>query len=200
MIRKLSRKDDTGRQWRSFKRHAFLVCRAFVTALIPVILWRVLRSNEYHFVRADESAIGFAIATVGVAYGIIAALVLQAVWEKYRKVVIAVFDRDKRTFLMYRDERMPIMIHILLAALSFPLLLLVVMLDYENIFSGIASVFSVSFMIVLYWIIATELENPAKSPWFAERIPKEWLAEDVDKFFALDKNNGGGDDREGEHY
>lgn len=182
----LSKKDDIARKWRSFKRHTFILLRAFLATLFPLSLWYQLWLRGIHFGHEDELVIvGAVIATLGVAYGIMASLVLGSIWEKYKKVVISVLKKDEETFLCYRDERIPVMIHLLLAALSIPLLVMIGMLEYQHLWSGIAAVFSVSFILFLYWIVATELENPAKSPWFAERIPEKWLETDVDEYFRL---------------
>lgn len=190
-MRMLSKKDDVARKWRSFKRHAFLLLRAFLATILPLFAWYQLRLRGIHFAHEDEMIIiGAVIATLGVAYGIMASLVLGSIWEKYKKVVISVLKRDKETFLCYRDERIPIMIHLLLGALSVPLAAMVALLEYTHFWAGVASVFSVSFILALYWIVATELENPAKSPWFAERIPEEWLLVDIDEYFRLANEQG----------
>lgn len=186
MVKNLSKKDDVARKWRSFRRHTFILLKAFLATLLPLLLWYQLFVHSIHFAQEDETVIiGASIATLGLAYGIMASVILGSIWEKYKKVVISVLKRDKETFLCYRDERIPIMIHLLLAALSLPLSIMIALLPYRYVWSGAASVFSVSFILSLYWIIATELENPAKSPWFAERIPDEWLNADVDEYFRL---------------
>lgn len=185
-VKNLSKKGDVARKWRSFKRHTYILLKAFIVTLFPLLLWYQLRLRGVYFAHEDETIIiGAAIATLGLAYGIMASLVLGSIWEKYKKVVISVLKHDKETFLCYRDERIPVMIHLFLFALSLPLLVMIALLEYRYLWSGIASVFSVSFILSLYWIVATELENPAKSPWFAERIPEEWLNVDVDEYFRL---------------
>lgn len=185
-MKNLSKKNDLARKLRSLRRHTMLLLKAALVTLLPLLLWYQLWSCDIHFGAGDESVIiGASIATLGLAYGIMASVVLSSIWEKYRKVVISVLRRDEETFLCYRDERMPIMIHLLLAALSLPLLVMIALLPYQHMWSGIASVFSVSFILSLYWIVATELEDPTKSPWFAERIPEAWLSTDIDEYFKL---------------
>jgi Na+/melibiose symporter-like transporter len=185
---KLSKKYDRKRIWRSFKRHAALAAYAIGSAVFVTALWYAAWSHGWHFSGGDESILGGAIVTtLGVAYGITAALILNTLWEKYNKVVLCVFKKDKDTFLFYRDERMPIMIRLLLASISLPLIGIVGALDYQHAWSGVAAVFSVSLVLALYWMVATKLEDPAKSAWLAERIPKEWLVVDVDEHFGLGK-------------
>jgi hypothetical protein len=186
----LSKKHDKNRKWRSFKRHTSLAVYAIGIAAFATVLWYVAWQHGYHFSGADElSLTGAIVTTLGVAYGITAALILNYVWEKYNKVVICVFERDRDTFLFYRDERMPIMIRLLLASISVPLIIMVGALDYTQVWSGAAAVFSVSLVLALYWIVATKLEDPAKSAWLAERIPPEWLTVDVDDHFKLGEHH-----------
>jgi hypothetical protein len=183
-----SKKHDKERIWRSFKRHTALAAYAIGIAGLATALWYAAWVHGYHFSGSDEAILGGAIVTtLGVAYGITAALILNSLWEKYNKVVLCVFKKDKDTFLFYRDERMPIMIRLLLASISLPLIGIVGTLDYQHAWSGAAAVFSVSLVLALYWMVATKLENPAKSAWLAERIPQEWLSVDVDDHFGLEK-------------
>jgi hypothetical protein len=172
--------------WRSFKRHVGLAAYAIAIASVITALWYVAWGNGYHFSGDDGVGLaGVIVTTLGVAYGITAALILNFIWEKYNKVVLCIFKKDKEAFLFYRDERMPIMMRLLLAAISLPLLVMVGMLDYERAWSGGASVFSVALVLAFYWIVATKLEDPTKSAWLAERIPHEWLEIDVDDHFKL---------------
>jgi hypothetical protein len=46
----------------------------------------------------------------------------------------------------------------------------------------------VSLIVVAFWMIVSMIENPTTSEWFTERIPHDWLTEDVDTFFELEKN------------
>ena len=49
------------------------------------------------------------------------------------------------------------------------------MINYQNIATGIFSVFAVSFILSLFWIVIKHLEDPSRSAWIAERIPADWL-------------------------
>ncbi len=182
----LSKKNDWNRRGRSFIRHALLLLWPLIIATGVVLVWYQLRLRGYHFSHADESAlVGAVIMTFAVLFSITGAFVLNTIWEKYRMVVLCIFQKDKERFLFYRDERIPVLLHLLLFSFSFPLLGMIAMLDYKEVLSGMIAVFSVSFGLSLYWIAAVELENPVNSPWIKERIPKEWLTVDVDEQFAL---------------
>ncbi|TAK96534.1 hypothetical protein EPO05_01585 [Patescibacteria group bacterium] len=191
-MRHLSKKNDPARKWRSFRKHAMLILEPLVLAVMFVKLWQLLRHLGLYLSDEDElSLTSSVITTLAVAFSIMATLMFNTVWEKYRQVVIFVLKGDKEGFLVLRDERMPMVLHIFIAALSVLFLGMVMLLNYRQEWSGIAAVFSLSFVVALYWIVIPQLENPAKSPWFAERIPKEWLELDVDEFFKLEKERNG---------
>lgn len=190
VILKLSKKKDLARKWRSFKRHTFLMAQPFAVAFVAVMVWRWMWKNGYHLA-AEDSEIFYVpvMATLGLAFSINATINLSSTWEKYRRIGNCVLTRNKREFLQLRDERMPIILHLFLATLSFFLLGMMMLLDYKHEMSGIVSVFIISFLVALYWIVVPQLENPAKSAWFVERIPVAWLEIDVDIYFRLENGN-----------
>ncbi len=180
------KKNDMARKYLAIKRHLILLLKPLVFSSILTLLWYQLWLHGIHFPRRDEAVLtGAIVMTLGVAFSLTAAVVLGAVWNQYRQIVVSVIRRDRDTFLMYRDERIPILLHLLLGAFSVPLVVIIGLLDYANIWSGLCSIFIAAFIISLYWVVATELDNPAKSIWFAGRVPKEWLAIDVDTHFKL---------------
>jgi membrane protein YqaA with SNARE-associated domain len=182
----LLKKDDPRRKWRSFKRHALLLLKTFSFASATTFLWYEAWVRGYHFSEDDKDAlIGAIITTLGVTYGILVAWLLSVIMEKYGKVVICVLEKDKHTFLLYRDERIPIVFHLLIASVSVPLVGMIGMIAFKHVLTGTISVFAVSFILSLIWLIADQLENPSKGGWFRERIPQDWFDEDVDDFFKL---------------
>ena len=99
----LSKKGDWKRKWRSFERHALLVLVPFVIALGAVGIWYQLRKQGIYFSKDDEIALtGGAIATLAIAFSLMAAVVLNTIWENYRKIVVCVLEKDVQTFLYYR--------------------------------------------------------------------------------------------------
>ena len=90
--------------------------------------------------------------------------------------------------MLYRDERLPIALHLLVIFVSLPLLGMIGMIDYQNVPTGIFSVFAVSFILSAVWIVIKHLEDPSRSAWIAERIPADLLKTDIDEHFHLDQH------------
>ncbi len=171
------------RRIKSLKRHLPLLLKPTFAAFAALFVWHWIRYFGIHLNKNSEVPVTAAvIPTLGVAYSIMAALVLNTVWEEYKQVSICIVTNDMHKFLIYRDERIPMLIHLLLCVLSFFLLGSMMVLEYEDVWSGRCSVFATAFILVLYWVVATELDDPHRSVWFKERIPQDWLTIDIDEY------------------
>ncbi len=192
MKKKLSKREDFARRWQSFKKHCWLLLQPFSFAVVVSVLWWCeLFSKEIHFAKDDENILlAGVIVMLALTYGIVATTTFSTVWDKYQKVVISVLKRDKETFLCYRDERIPIVIHLLILAFAIPLLAIISLLEYKTAVDGFVAVFTVSFALATYAVVIIELQNPSKSLWFIERIPVDWLTIDIDVHFQLAEENG----------
>ena len=190
MKRILSKREDVARRWRSFKKHAWLLLQPFALAgLACAAWWALLYRREIHLPKEDEGPLLMGtFLFLSVAYGITVATTFESVWEKYQTVVKSVLTRDERTFLVYRDERIPIVIHLLILSFSLPLMAMVALVEYHAAATGFLAVFATSFVLSLYWVVVVELQDPSQSLWFAERIPKDWLTADIDEYFKLAEN------------
>jgi len=185
--KKLSKKGDLARRLRSFVKHVLLILQpTLLSALVSYLWWRFIFSKGVHFSKEDENPLLAGVVLVlSFAYVITATAVFQTTWDKYRTVMQSVLKRDKYTFLCYRDERMPIVVHLLIFFFSAPLFGVIALLNYSTFDAGLYAVATTSFGFTLYWVVVTELQDPRKSLWFSERIPKDWLTADIDAFFKL---------------
>lgn len=171
---------------RSLWRHIALMAQPFLFALASSIFWLFhLRQKGMHLPKSDEVVMtGGVIAALAIAFSILAATMLSATYDRYKEVTKCVLTKDKQTFLLYRDERFPVIMHILLFSLALPIVVVIMLLDYESVVSGALAVFSVVFAVTTFLVAVAELQDPTKSPWFAERIPSDWLREDVDEMIS----------------
>ncbi len=156
-------------------------------ATVAVAIWYTLWSAGISFPHEDEivlTAVGIAVPAI--LFSILAALLITESYKRYQYLTDCLFTQDRLKFLHYRDERFPVTLHLLQIALSTPIIIIAMGLSYASVWSGMAVVFAATFVITLYWVAIVELQNPAKSPWFAERIPEEWLIADIDALCPID--------------
>ncbi len=173
------------RGWAAIRRHLPVVLKPLVAAGIVSLIWKLaLCDNGIKFSKEAENPVLFIIIPlVGFIYVIFASLAVNSVFEEYKTISRSVVKSDLETFLIHRDEQLPIMMHILVGAPSLILILTAMLFGYGSAWAGLFSVFCVSFVVTLIWVIATELDDYRKSIWFKETIPEEWYKIDVQEFF-----------------
>lgn len=181
-MKKYLKREDLTRKLRSVWRHLLLLAQPLIAAEMAVLAWSNCRSAGIQFPKEDELALtAVGVAVPAVLFSILAAMLITESYGRYKTLTACLLSHDKKEFLLYRDERFPVIMHVLQMALSLPIIVIATGVHYLSFWSGAVVVFSVTFVITLYWVAIVELQNPAKSPWFAERVPADWLTEDVDK-------------------
>ena len=150
-----------------------------------VALWKfAFHDNGFVFSKEAENPILFLIMPlVAFIYVIFASIAVESVFSEYKIISKCVVKKDVETFLLYRDEQLPIMMHILVGVPSFILILLSILFNYEDLLVGAVAVFCIAFVVILTWVIATELDDYERSIWFREKIPKEWYEVDIEEYF-----------------
>jgi hypothetical protein len=174
------------RKWVTVRRHLPIVLKPLIAGLVLMAAWRLwLYPNGMHFGKESVEPIMLVVLPlVGFMYVIFASVAVGSVFDQYKKVSKCVVRKDLDSFLLYRDEQLPIMMHILVGAPSIILAAFVMLLDYSHdTLGGMAGVFAVTFMLVLVWVITTELDDFSKSIWFREKIPTKWYEIDIEKHF-----------------
>lgn len=180
---------SSNRNLTTIKRHAPVILKPLIISLIAVMFWKfVLIDNHISLGEQLENPLLFmVIPLVSFVYVIFASIAIESVFREYKTISRCVVKKDVETFLLHRDEQLPIMMHILIAAPSLILIVIAMLLHYENIAIGYVSVFSVVFTISLAWVISTELDDFEKSIWFREKIPQEWYQINIDTYFSEKK-------------
>lgn len=137
---------------------------------------------------ADESGFTDAVIPILAAFhAIVAGFALNKVWTEYIIVQRCIKMQDKDGFLAIRDDRIPMPVHFLLGSIAFLIQGLVSMLHYEEVVAGIASTFAVSFVLVMYWEVAINLDNPRKAVWYVNKIPEDWFTDSIEEKHATSK-------------
>lgn len=173
------------RSWVTIRRHAPVILKPSIVSFAIVLLWRlVIFPADWHFAKPYEPILFIVLPLISFIYVIFASVSVNSVFDQYKEVSKSVVRNDIDTFLIYRDEQLPILMHILIGAPSLLITSFVLLYDYEaHTITGMATVFVVSFMLMLIWQIVTELDDFRRSIWFKEKIPPEWLQIDIETHF-----------------
>ena len=87
------------------------------------------------------------------------------------------------TFLIYRDEQLPILFHLLLGTNSMVLIISSMLFPFHGIPEGITINFLVTFILVLIYVVIMELDDYYHSIWFREMIPDKWYKVNAIEYF-----------------
>lgn len=167
------------------KRHAPIVLKSLFVSLFMMLFWRfVMHPLHLSFSAESENAILFIILTLSAfAYVIFAGYAVTTVLTEYKEISKAVVRNDVDTFLYYRDEQLPILVHLLVGTMSLFLLIFSLAFPYADLASGQAALFTITFIITLVYLVIIELDDYQNSIWFKEKIPREWYKINIEEHF-----------------
>lgn len=174
------------RNWEVVKKHVPLILKSFFSALIFVIIWIcILYPFDIHFDKKNNDDIRFLVYPFAIlSYVFFAGIAIDSVLKEYKILSRAVTGNNKDLFLIHRDEQLPIKIHIFVATPSLIIIFYLMLYDYQgSVLFASSVIFFVTFLLILSWNIANEIDDFKKSTWFQERVQKEWYEIDVHKYF-----------------
>jgi hypothetical protein len=169
------------------RRHAPVVLKAILAGLVVTGLWRfVIEANEWHLGEKSTEPLMFVVIVVAAfIYSLLLSVIVGSVYDQYRSISKAVVTNNLDEFLVYRDEQVPILMHILIGAVSVVILAGTLLLDYQHeVVTGMLSSFFVTFMLAIGWSVTNELDNFERSIWFKVNIPKRWYQIDIKTHFG----------------
>jgi hypothetical protein len=178
------------RGWVMIRRHLPIILKPLIWAGSLSLIWLlVLKPAGIGFSKEAENPLLFIVLPlVSFIYVIFAGIAISSVFDEYKELSRAVVSKDKAHFLIHRDEQIPIVMHILLWVPSSLLILTTLLFSYANDVVGFFTIFSVVFIVVTAWVVCVDLDDYMKGIWFKERIPKDWIEEDIEKFFNNKKS------------
>lgn len=168
------------------KRHLPVLAKPVLVTVVITAAWRlILQPAGAHLAGESQEPFILAVMTLlGLVYVLFATVAVSAVFSRYMRISTAVVRKDLDEFLLYRDEQLPILMHMLVGVPSILFTILVMMLDYHgNATTGLVAVSVTVFTFALVWTIAVELDDFNKSIWFQEKVPPHWYEVDIDDHF-----------------
>jgi hypothetical protein len=160
--------------------HLKLFVKPLLFGILSALIWYRFFYLKIYFAEEDESAFtDCIIPTCFMFHALIAALVLTKVWDEYKMVRQCVRTKDRDSFRRCKDDRIPMAIHMLLGTLSFIGAVLVMLIYHREVLAGVASNFSVAFILTLYWEVSTNLDDPFRGVWYVGQVPPEWFKDEV---------------------
>jgi len=187
---KLNPKRSWASRLASLRRNLLRLLLPLCLATLATVLWHQCHKRGWHVPSHAEAMLATGILVLAAIFAIAAALILDRIWERTRAISRYILTRNKRAFMEIRDEKMPIAMHLVLAASGLWVLVLLAAAEYPSSASGALVVFSSWFSMLLYFVVITDLQDPTTSVWFSSRIQPDWIEQDVDAYFNLDGEDG----------
>ncbi len=183
------------------ERFFYTVWRQAQLSLHPVIVTMAVLAGWYVFIRhnpafwdsgfylyVEDAELFFVCAYLLFAgvFGIFGAFLYSKTVEKIARATDALMDRNWRTVLKLRDERVTIASLVSFWTSCFFVVAPLVLFPWQHGPVGFIAIGGVTFFSAKFWALITRLDNTFRSPWLRERIPPEIMEIDIDSFFKLD--------------
>lgn len=166
-------------------RYAVVVLAPVLAGILAVLLWKfALYDNGIYFSSDAETPILYIIMPpVGFIYVIFASIAVNSAFDKQKTITRSVIRRDVDTYIERRDQRVPPLMHILVAMPSIVLLYIAMTYQYADFYAGVATVFLVTFVISTTWFVINELDNGHRRKNFREKVPEDWHVKKAEEHF-----------------
>ena len=172
------------RYWVSVRRHVPVVLKAAISGVVFALAQYLVSCYGFSFQpEAKEAILFLSMAFSFFVYVIFAGYAINRVLDESKEVSRAIIQKDLDTFLLYRDEQLPILIHLPLGLVTGIIIFFLLFFPYPDEFIGTASVFAIVFMMSLLFIVTQELDNYENSIWFKAKTPPEWWQVDIEQHF-----------------
>ncbi len=186
---KWTRKDSWFRYFFSIFKQIRLTWRpVLVTGGMMLFWYWVMWPSQIKIAPGDsERLLLFSAVALMLALFFISGFLYAKIDDRRDKVVKAILKKNKKKFLMLRDERTPNFSLVFQGTLSILLVAHALLLPWETVWGGLSAVGTITFIGAKLWVLITHLDDPVgSSKWIQERVPDDWMAIDVDEFFKCD--------------
>jgi len=188
-ITKWTRKHSTFRYVYATLKQFGLTLQPFIISSAVVVIWYFgFWGNSISFGESDsERLLLLTGPLLMLAILFVGGLAYTNVEERKARAVLSIMTKDKKSFLLNRDERTSNVVLVFLASVAVFLVAQSMLTHWEDVYAGAFAVFICSFVGAKFWTIIVHLDNPIKSSrWLTERVPHGWMDVDIDQHFKLD--------------
>ncbi|OGM99517.1 MAG: hypothetical protein A3B91_02065 [Candidatus Yanofskybacteria bacterium RIFCSPHIGHO2_02_FULL_41_29] len=155
-----------------------LIVTPSLLAVPAVVIWHYLYINGWHSTsRADEPIVNAILPGLFGAHVFIAGLMIIRESDDIRKMKRAIRETDKEAFIEIAEDSIPLPMKYILFITANLIQAWTISLNYEVYWTGLASVFSIAYMLALIWEIIADFDDPVNGMWVIKGVPAEWIKE-----------------------
>jgi hypothetical protein len=186
---------NPNRNWQSrfasLRHNMWLMFETFFVSCIITFLWTLCYRSKWPFHvhhEPDLIMVNTAILVCAAIFAFIAATLFAQVRARSVLLSRAVLLHDEVEFMLSRDEKVQIMMHVVVAFFGFAVLSLSSVVAYSQLWVGAMIIFLETSSIVVYFTAMFEMQEIKNSTWFVTHTPTQWLMQDAVQFFKEHKN------------
>jgi len=161
---------------------ARMVLAPLLLAAPAVFVWHQLYVRGWHSSRdADEPIINAILPLLGSAHVFLAGFLFYRETADIREMKQAVRNRDepgsKERFLAIAEDRIPMPMRYVQFTTAALIQCWTISLYYASYWTGLASVYSVGYVLSLIWEVIADFDDPIHGVWVIKGVPEEWIRE-----------------------
>lgn len=155
-----------------------------VVPFVAAFWYYFIYTDGWHFSGKMENIVTTALfASQLILFGMMVTfLALDPVCREYKRIRFAVKKGDIDTFMLLRDESLSPVVHTLIFVFSVVMLGTMMAIEYPSATAGLICVCTLTYLLVLTFIVVVEIDNPCSGLWYIKDIPEEWLKKDVEEY------------------
>lgn len=158
-------------------RHTGVLLLPFIIAALVVAIWRwgLYKHGLYFSEEAETPFLYMIMPLVGFVYVIFASIAVGTALNRYQLLLRSVNRKDMESYLDHHAQPLPGIMRGLVAIPSVILLSLAVLYQYADVYAGAVSVFTVTVVVTLTWLVISELDTVHRREYFKKTVPSHWL-------------------------
>lgn len=170
-------------------RTVIILLKSTGLTLVTISIWYLFRENIYQFFGIADPATAvieprreIIFFMPSILYGTLQGSILSRMIRQNSRIKSAIDTYNARIFLEERDRRMPRIIHTLMFFISAVTIGMASIYQYPNIKLALFTIGSFTFLSILAFFIAIEIDNPFRgaSRIPPHRIPEGWMTMKID--------------------
>lgn len=150
--------------------------RPTIVGCCASLLWYfIFHKNDWHIPEGDEAILWGTLSFLGIWHAIVTGLIFTKVWDEFVKFLDCIYEGKREEFVRMLRYRIPLVLRTFLLVLSVMIQCLFSLLNFSTAWVGFLITFCIGLMLVMFWEVAYNLDNPVKAVWYKTLIPVEWF-------------------------
>lgn len=171
--------------WYGFRQSGPIFLRAFLIALVGIILWSRFHDNLYRLFgitpggrTVDDLGSDLISFTPAMLYTTLVGFTLYRIMGQVSRLKTAIATLNALMFLEERDRRTPPLIHVMMICNALLITFMHCLYTYSSVRLGVFVIGTFIFISALIFLGSIELDNPFTGIWKIQdtrKIPNKWM-------------------------